>query len=644
MSSSSNVEPNPNEPIIQSLIDQLSDQINDNNNSSNVISILQQLGDLARDETNRTTMGKMNGLVDTLIRAATSATTDKIQVENKVLRVFANLSFYHKENADFICNESERNFSAIKLCVDHMKLYRVNGDAARLASATLANLCHSENTIRELAAVQYGAVDLALQVLSEFLSSDEVIALDHDEFDIRDDVLRALDNLLESPVVVKMVAETNLVAILTNYLKSKVARSTESYLVLAKLITKVFEALASSEAYRAEAIRLNFIGHLRSVLQYAMTIRVYEEDDEETFEEVNELIEQIVTSVLELLKTEGDFAPQLFEGGNDNMIQQLIRLLARSECSELMLGTVMTTLASIAERDELQRALLDEGILEPIIAISDRVTKQKETVKIHHSTMLKFAIKILSFLSLDNNNLTLLIEKGAGKVFVETLIGLYEIQKTYGPEDVSTFQQLNAFIMRNTCIGLGNLARSDENCLALVEIGASKVLLDFLRNGTDMNQVDMQLICNAAFALTNLTRANSVKELLVAEGAIDVLKEFIKEDVPFAMQFYVIDALSDLAKNHPQHAQLLLDGIDTNTSIVDSALVTMKQLKDQPKLIYVVLKLLLAVSAESDNFHSTIQQKVQSDSEVVTLINELKSNENPKIQEQANAAVQKFSL
>lgn len=644
MSSSSNVEPNPNEPIIQSLIDQLSDQINDNNNSSNVISILQQLGDLARDETNRTTMGKMNGLVDTLIRAATSATTDKIQVENKVLRVFANLSFYHKENADFICNESERNFSAIKLCVDHMKLYRVNGDAARLASATLANLCHSENTIRELAAVQYGAVDLALQVLSEFLSSDEVIALDHDEFDIRDDVLRALDNLLESPVVVKMVAETNLVAILTNYLKSKVARSTESYLVLAKLITKVFEALASSEAYRAEAIRLNFIGHLRSVLQYAMTIRVSEEDDEETFEEVNELIEQIVTSVLELLKTEGDFAPQLFEGGNDNMIQQLIRLLARSECSELMLGTVMTTLASIAERDELQRALLDEGILEPIIAISDRVTKQKETVKIHHSTMLKFAIKILSFLSLDNNNLTLLIEKGAGKVFVETLIGLYEIQKTYGPEDVSTFQQLNAFIMRNTCIGLGNLARSDENCLALVEIGASKVLLDFLRNGTDMNQVDMQLICNAAFALTNLTRANSVKELLVAEGAIDVLKEFIKEDVPFAMQFYVIDALSDLAKNHPQHAQLLLDGIDTNTSIVDSALVTMKQLKDQPKLIYVVLKLLLAVSAESDNFHSTIQQKVQSDSEVVTLINELKSNENPKIQEQANAAVQKFSL
>ena len=41
-------------------------------------------------------------------------------------------------------------------------------------------------------------IDLALQVLSEFLSSDEVIALDHDEFDIRDDVLRALDNLLES--------------------------------------------------------------------------------------------------------------------------------------------------------------------------------------------------------------------------------------------------------------------------------------------------------------------------------------------------------------------------------------------------------------------------------------------------------------
>ena len=94
-----------------------------------------------------------------MIRAATSATIEKIQVENKVLRVFANLSFYHKENADFICNESERNFSAIKLCVDHMKLYRVNGDAARLASATLANLCHSENTIRELAAVQYGAVD-----------------------------------------------------------------------------------------------------------------------------------------------------------------------------------------------------------------------------------------------------------------------------------------------------------------------------------------------------------------------------------------------------------------------------------------------------------------------------------------------------
>ncbi len=175
-------------------------------------------------------MGKMDGFIQNLMRGARLCEEKQqavqeqpdpaffLRVEHKILRVFANLSFYDRDNANFICREEEHEFSAVKLCVKHMNLFtkhisdekvksrdeKSGGEFARLACATLANLCHCENHIRDLA-LKYGAIEWFVHVVNAFMARDEVIALDDDEFDLRDNALRGLDNLLESRTFLRLV-------------------------------------------------------------------------------------------------------------------------------------------------------------------------------------------------------------------------------------------------------------------------------------------------------------------------------------------------------------------------------------------------------------------------------------------------------
>jgi hypothetical protein len=621
---------NPNEPLILDLIQ----NIKTCEQREQLIPLLQKLGDLARDENNRESIGQMEDVLDTLV-SILNRYGSQVDVESKVLRVFANLAYYHTKNAENICNVEKRSYDVISLCIKHIQLYKTEGELARLACATMTNLCHDDDNIRNQV-VYHNGVHVLAEILREYLTDLNK----EDPYDMKAHLLRVFDNLSESGEALEAFLKENVLDILLDYLQNSNLVHSDSYLYLSRLTVKLLEIISVSKIFQTEAIKRNVVGILTSLLIHAISL-VPENEDE--LEEVNDLILQIVTSLQGMVKSEANFSAQMFEGDQVDTIQLLIRLLNRTESTEKIKESVVELLALVAEKDALQQPLLQEGILEPIIIISDRVTKQKETAKIHHSRLLRFAIKILSFLALDNNNLAPLIEKGAGNVLVDTLNGLYEIQEQFGPEDMSTFQQMNTFVLRNTCIGLGNLARTDENCVSLVKLGAVKALVNFLSKGTDVNKVDLNLLCNAAFALTNLTKADSVKEAIVSEGVVDVLKSFIKDEVPFALQFYATDSLANLVKNKIQHVQLITAGADTSSSILDQALHSMKTLKDQPKMRYIVTKLLLTIS-EDPAAKKLVINRLQADPELTTLIKELDTNEDKKIHDIALEAKSKLGI
>jgi hypothetical protein len=97
----------------------------------------------------------------------------------------------------------------------------------------------------------------------------------------------------------------------------------------------------------------------------------------------------------------------------------------------------------------------------------------------------KNACKILALLSLNDKNINIMIKYTD---LIKKLLIVKDLE-----------------VLRFIAIMAGNLGRNDENCEKLIKEGVSKLLIDLINT----KDLDIQVVGNCAFALTNLVKLSN---------------------------------------------------------------------------------------------------------------------------------------
>lgn len=181
----------------------------------------------------------------------------------------------------------------------------------------------------------------------------------------------------------------------------------------------------------------------------------------------SEVFSQCLESYMTFISASDENIKHLFDNGT---VKKIIDFIKEDE-------GVFKVLSKIAEKDKFQKNLVDEGILPHLFKITE---KSKSTSLKQHST------KILALLALDDENVKQLIKEEYLKPLLNVL------------------KDTDAQILRFGGIALGNLARSDSNCAAIIESGGAELLINLL------SHKETEVKGNACFALTNLIRLSKI--------------------------------------------------------------------------------------------------------------------------------------
>jgi hypothetical protein len=168
------------------------------------------------------------------------------------------------------------------------------------------------------------------------------------------------------------------------------------------------------------------------------------------------------------LKQKVEFIKEIYKLGFFQIIIQLMK-----EKRVDMEGLKM--ISKIAEKEVYLEEFIEMGLLEVLeeLSISSNLDVQKN------------ACKILALLSLNDKNINIMIKYTD---LIKKLLIVKDLE-----------------VLRFIAIMAGNLGRNDENCEKLIKEGISKLLIDLINT----KDLDIQVVGNCAFALTNLVKLSN---------------------------------------------------------------------------------------------------------------------------------------
>ena len=275
----------------------------------------------------------------------------------------------------------------------------------------------------------------------------------------------------------------------------------------------------------------------------------------------------LLNQVLETFQIFGSLSDanlkHLFDNG---VMKKIIQLIPEEELN------VMAILGKMAEKDNLQNPLVVAGILPFLYNMtltSTAVEKRRE------------ATKVLANLSLDDNNMAIMID--------ETL-----------PIILKCATDVDAQVLRYSCIVIGNMARTDQNCGKIIDNDGHKALIKLLAHS------EKEVKGNAAFALTNLIKLKARKQDLLDCGVLEELHKLleVKSDL---LEFYVCDGISNLCTKNETVSNLMYKlGIDKIIEILLE--------NDKPKCQFAAIKVLIALAESSTDLHNAVKKDLSQNS------------------------------
>lgn len=287
---------------------------------------------------------------------------------------------------------------------------------------------------------------------------------------------------------------------------------------------RVITNLGDNENNRVEIVKA---GGLKLLVDFVLK----NEDESTTVEALNALC-----VLVENKQHAIEFAK---EGG----LKALVPLVGDDE-SETAQATAADLLHTLATIDELKTWFLAEGLIAPLLKLakSDEVTTRKKSIKIIAQLVLN--------------------DEVANSLFQEADL-LLDLLKSEDPE-----------IQLHTTMIIGNIARSDENCVKLVDAGAAQLL------GQLLLVKDPRLQQLAAGALRNLAIPAQNKAKVAESGVFPGLIACLSSTNAHAM-FAAIGAIKALLVTPENRRKFIaLEGLEAIIRIKDAIIIDATQQDD----------------------------------------------------------------
>ncbi|KAL9649047.1 hypothetical protein ABK040_008424 [Willaertia magna] len=538
-----------------------------------IVNACQTLGDLAREESNRDEIKNQQGIT-TLLNVLSFYVqeldfTSKHNLYFQFCRVLGNLCFDHSENATLISNLNNHIsiLSMINFIEGSMK--ENLSDLSRSACAALANFAHADNEIRKKI-VSLGGIQTLMKLLNFYRNQSSSGLLYHS--------LRALENICDVREACDTFFETNSnskqIVLMNGHSKS--ALDILLFDVLdneqiddCSVLTTAIKIVGLFGCYfdlNQELSKTDIILILTKIFE-KFGEQFKKETDTDELETIQELLIQILNTIdLSFIKTNEKWGEIILKERLSIYLLQFIKVDEKNylKPQKTLQERILEFYSTVSEKDSLQKILINNvGVLEPVI---NQIKEILLNLRLGDSSKsLRFAVKLIGFLALDDANLPILIQCGAVEILSDVLNVLKEHQDSKEYEEAGPIIiQMNNFIQRNTCIALGNLARNDINCNYIVSHGGVKPLLDIMSidlpiEGDDI-AIDFNLLANAQFAFANLCKSKENQTIITNqyENVFHILVKLAIEQTPYLVSFYAIDSISNLIHRNETNAALLL--------------------------------------------------------------------------------------
>ncbi len=385
------------------------------------------------------------------------------------------------------------------------------------------------------------------------------------------------------------------------------------------------------------------------------------DDAEENQSNADELVLLIIETLASSIKTCEENAAVLISTETEkSIVQQLIEY--SNHAADNIQETTWDLLSTICEREHLQSKLVEQGFIPAVVKSIEKCvfTQGGVTVESRQVTslcrLLRFSIKAIGFLALQDDNLEPLMQQGAVEALIATMNLLFN--EYIQVDDITSLsQQMNVYIQRNACIAMGNLARSDSNCAKIVKLEGIIPLAKIMGLGFEPGKVDQNLVANAAFAFNNLTKPAANKAIILESAQqrkeiLTALYNLLDPESPFVLQFYAADALANLSQHYPQNAFAILNfpnettgqHVPQRSDILERLLDVLASRKDKMKLRYAVVKALVNFQAANEGISKLVHTRVQATNDFKELILEMEKEQEVKIQQMASEALKKLGI
>ncbi|KAL0481744.1 Rap1 GTPase-GDP dissociation stimulator [Acrasis kona] len=618
---------------------------------SQLTDVIIKIGDLTRQEECREEICELGGIIPVIdvlkrytkgtLKSSNKDEENKLQIN--IMRALTNISFDHTKNVAIIC-EADNN--VIEYTLDSIS--KPIPELSRNCCAAITNFAHDDDEIRNRI-VEKDGVKKLMDLINKQIKSNQ------DDLNITFHAMRALENVSSTEKATQQLIANDGIQLLKLVLKTKTDQ--DSILSLHALVIKIFGYMATYKEQNDQLADQEIVGVLAEEFHKVKTIQV-EDDDEK--EQLGELMQQIIDTLSACIKQSDKNASSMLKDYNQtNMVKELISIFGDNKQPEALREPIMDMLACLCERDGLQNQLSQQGLIPCVVAavkscvfMDGGITVQSRQIT-SHSRLLRYSIKAVGFLALQDDHLQPLMDAGATEALLEALNLLYAEQKQV--DDITSLaQQMNIYIQRNTCIALGNLARSDDNCVRIVALGGIVPLANIISQGFEPGKVDQNLVANAAFAFNNLTKPLANKRVILSspeqcESVLDALYTLLDDQSPFVLQFYAAESIGNLSHQSPQNAQRIVEYRSSSSSsscaFLERLLSVIVSRKDKIKLRYAVVKALVSLSDADSNIGVMIAARLQKDKEhMEQLMVEMENEQEDKIQQMAIQGLTKLGI
>ncbi|KAG2393643.1 hypothetical protein C9374_007174 [Naegleria lovaniensis] len=559
-----------------------------------------ELADLSRELINRDAIREVDGIpsICKLLQKHSQVLEEsKSVLYFQLCRLLGNLCFEHSVNALIICEEENHGVPVVTFTCKFVDFALQTNDSnlGKSACACLANFSHSDDSIRRKV-VTAGGVKSLLSLVYKYKDNQEPGMLYHS--------LRALENVCdveeacEAVIHLKIDSKNALDVIIDDILDNP---SCEGNIL--SVAIKIVGLIGSHKEFNDLTIEHNnLITALDNIMmRYIEISETMDGSDQEEEESVQEIITHVIHLLdVSLVKVNNKWAELLLKESKNftSTLKKFVHTHTQLPAfKQRIQENVVEFLSNVAEIDYMQYYMATElDLIQPMVELIKSILQNLKVTS--SSKLLRFIVKLLGFLALEDRNIPIMIENHVVEAFTDILSTLFQNQLKEEYQEASPIVvQMNVFIQRNCCIALGNIGRTDASCKYIVSNGTTAPLVEML----------------SYFANSE-------------ESEVDASH--------FVICFYSLDALANLIHNNDENATLVLTKYP---NLVSALVEVMKSRKDKVKVSFAVLKCLFCLFKQGKIAPHALSQ----DQELMSIIQEMEtSTEDEKIGKLVNEVKQ----